>query len=202
DCDLQNPLQNAECGQISNLNFAVPNAPPSLSYDPAILKGWGTRPSDWIIGVTVQHEVFPRMSVSIGYTRRWLQNFTITDNQAVSAADFTPFSIVAPLDPRLPGGGGYTVAGLYDVVPTKAGQINNFSTYASNYGTISQMYDGVDVNVIARLRNGFQFQAGLSSGARVTDYCSVRTALPEMTGGVSTRRAGPGISPANPACPL
>jgi len=200
DCDLQNPLQNAECGQISNLNFAIPNAPPSLSYDPAILRGWGTRPSDWIIGVTVQHEVFPRMSVSIGYTRRWLQNFTITDNQAVTAADFTPFSITAPSDPRLPGGGGYNVSGLYDVIPTKAGQINNLSTYASNYGSISQMYDGVDVNVIARLRNGFQFQGGLSSGARVTDYCSVRDALPEMTGTFSTGSEVPAFNPVNPYC--
>jgi carboxypeptidase family protein len=200
DCDLQNPLQNGECGQISNLNFAIPNAPPSLSYDPAILQGWGTRPSDWIIGVTVQHELFPRMSVSVGYTRRWLQNFTITDNQSVTAADFTPFSITAPLDPRLPGGGGYTVSGLYDVVPTKAGQINNLSTYASNYGSISQMYNGVDVNVIARLRNGVQFQGGLSSGARATDYCSVRAVLPEMTGAFSTGSEVPAFNPVNPYC--
>jgi hypothetical protein len=200
DCDLQNPLQNAECGQISNLNFGVANAPPSLSYDPAILQGWGTRPSDWIIGITVQHELLPRMSVSIGYTRRWLQNFTVTDNQLVTAGDFTPFSITAPLDPRLPGGGGYTVSGLYDVVPTKSGQINNLSTYASNYGNISQMYDGVDVNVSARLRNGITFQGGLSSGARVTDYCAVRSALPEMTGAFSTGSEVPAFSPVNPYC--
>ena len=91
----------------------------------------------------------------------------------MAASDYTPFSLTAPLDPRLPGGGGYVVSGLYDVVPTKFGQINNLSTYASNYGTISQMYNGVDVNVAARLRNGVQVQAGLSTGARVTDYCSV-----------------------------
>jgi hypothetical protein len=200
DCDLQNPLANGECQQISNLNFGVPNAPPSLSYDPAILQGWGTRPSDWIIGVTVQHELLPRVSLSVGYTRRWLQNFTVTDNQSVAASDFTPFSLTAPLDPRLPGGGGYLVSGLYDVVPTKAGQINNLSTYASNYGTISQMYNGVDVNVAARLRNGVQLQGGLSSGARVTDYCSVRTQLPEMTGAFSTGSELPAFSPVNPYC--
>jgi hypothetical protein len=200
DCDLQNPLLNGECGQISNLNFGVPNAPPSLSYDPAILQGWGTRPSDWIVGVAVQHELLPRMSVSVGYTRRWLQNFTVTDNQSVTAADFTQFSITAPPDPRLPGGGGYVVSGLYDVALNKFGQINNLSTYASNYGSISQMYNGVDVNVTARLRNGFQVQGGLSSGARVTDYCSVRAALPEMTGAFSTGSEVPPFSPVNPYC--
>ena len=53
---------------------------------------------------------------------------------------------------------------------------------------------------IARLRNGFQFQGGLSSGARVTDYCSVRDALPEMTGTFSTGSEVPAFSPVNPYC--
>jgi len=200
DCDLQNPLANGECGIISDLNFGSPTAPPSLSFDEAILKGWGTRPSDWIIGATVQHELLPRVSVSVGYTRRWLNNFTVTDNLAVAASDYTPFSITAPSDPRLPGGGGYVVSGLFDLVPSKSGQINRYSTYAANYGTISQMYNGVDVNVAARLKQGFQIQAGLSSGARVTDYCSVRAQLPELTGGFSTGSEVPGFSPVNPYC--
>lgn len=200
DCDLNNPQSNGECGVISNLNFAQPNAPPSLSYDPAILQGWYNRPSDWIVGVTVQHELLPRMSVSVGYTRRWLANFTITDNQAVTAADYTQFSITAPSDPRLPGGGGYVVSGLYDVNGNKFGQINNLSTYASNYGTVTQMYNGVDVNVTARLRSGFQVQGGLSTGKRVTDYCSVRAVLPEMTGAFSTGSEVPAFSPVNPYC--
>jgi hypothetical protein len=200
DCDLSNPLSNGECGQISNLNFGNPNAPPSLSFDPAILSGWYNRPSDWIIGATIQHELLPRMSVSVGYTRRWLANFTVTDNQAVTAADFTQFSITAPSDPRLPGGGGYVVSGLYDVNPVKFGQINNLSTYSNNYGNITQMYNGVDVNVNARIRGGFQAQGGFSTGKRVTDYCTVRAVLPEMTGAFSTGSEVPGFSPVNPYC--
>jgi len=203
DCNLQNPLANNgadTCGAISDLNFGSPNATPSLSFDPAILQGWGTRPSDWIIGATVQHELFPRVSVSIGYTRRWLSNFTVTDNLAVTAADYQAFSITAPSDPRLPGGGGYVVSGLYDVSPTKFGQTNRLSTYASNYGSISQMYNGVDFNVAARMRNGLQLQGGFASGARVTDYCSVRAVLPELTGGFSTGSEVPAYSPVNPYC--
>ena len=56
----------------------------SLSYDEKILKGWGVRPSDWQIGVTVQQEILPRVSLEVGYTRRWLENFTVTDNRALS----------------------------------------------------------------------------------------------------------------------
>ena len=56
-------------------------------------------------------KIFPRVSLDLTYHRRWFQNFLVTDNQAVTAADFTSFSITAPLDPRLPDGGGYVVSG-------------------------------------------------------------------------------------------
>ena len=73
-----------------------------------LLNGWGIRPNDWQIGASVQQQLMPRVSVEVGYFKRWLQNFTATDNTLVTAGDFTPFSITAPSDPRLPGGGGYT----------------------------------------------------------------------------------------------
>jgi hypothetical protein len=198
DCNLQNGLSNGECGQISNLNFGknVNN----LSYDPNILQGWYNRPSDWIIGATVQHELLPRLSVSVGYIRRWLNNFTVTDNLLTAPSDFTQYSIKAPLDPRLPGGGGYAVDGLFDVNPAKFGQTSNYATYAPTYGEISQMYNGVDVNINARIRQGFQMQGGFSTGKRVTDYCSIRTALPEMTGAFSTGSELPAFNPSNPYC--
>src|SRR5205823_14897187 len=90
DCDLSNPQANGECGIISDLNFGSPTAPPSLSFDEAILKGWGTRPSDWIIGATVQPELLPRVSLSFGYILRLLNIFIVTVNLASAASDFTP----------------------------------------------------------------------------------------------------------------
>ena len=66
---------------------------------PHILSGWGVRPSDWQIGVSVQHEVLPRVSVEVGYFIRWFQGFTVTDNLAVTAGDFDQFSVTAPADP-------------------------------------------------------------------------------------------------------
>ena len=65
DCDLLNPLANDLrpsggdfCGQLSNLNFGKPVF--SGSFDPAILEGWGVRPSDWQIGVSIQQQVHDR----------------------------------------------------------------------------------------------------------------------------------------------
>jgi hypothetical protein len=189
------------CGQWSNLNFGRTGEDVfSLDYDPAILQGWGVRPSDWQVGVTLQQEILPRVSVEVGYTRRWLQNFTVTDNLLASASDFDQFSITAPLDPRLPGGGGYVISGLYNVNNAKSGLSDDLRTYAPNYGTISQVYNGIDINLNARMRNGVQLQAGTSTGQRVTDYCDVRSKLPEQTGGFSTGSEVPAYSPVNPYC--
>ncbi len=187
------------CGAWANPNFGKNVY--SLSYDEQILKGWGVRPGDWQVGLTLQQEVLPRVSVEAGYTRRWLQNFTVTDNRSLAASDFDEFSIVAPLDPRLPGGGGYTINGLYNVKQDKFTNANdNLRTYAPNYGTITQVYNGVDVNISARLTNGLTLRAGSSTGQRVTNYCDVRAALPEQTGGFSTGSEVPGFSPTNPYC--
>lgn len=172
----------------------------SLSYDERILKGWGVRPADWQIGVTVQQQVLPCVSVETSYTRRWLQNFTVTDNLALAPQDFDGFSITAPFDPRLPGGGGYVIDGLYNVKPEKFGLRNDLRSYAPNYGRITQVYNGVDLSVTARLAPGLQFRAGSSTGERVTDYCDVRRALPEQQGSFATASEVPAYSPTNPYC--
>ena len=67
--------------------------------------------------------------------------------------------------------------------------MDNFRTYAPAYGDVSQVHNGVDFNVSARLRGGLQVQGGTSTGQQVTDSCGVRDALPEqVSGGVLTGR--------------
>jgi hypothetical protein len=205
DCDLMNgAAQDLRasggdlCGAWSNRNFGKNVY--SLSYDEQMLKGWYNRPSDWQIGVTVQHEVVPRVSVEVSYLRRWLQNFTVTDNRAVTPSDFTEFSVTAPRDPRLPNGGGYVVSGLYNVNPDKFGFTDNYRTYAPSYGNVSQMYNGVDLSVNARLRTGLQLQAGTSTGQTVVDACEIRAKLPEQVSGGAPSAGGIPYDPANPYC--
>jgi len=129
----------------------------------------------------VQQQVASRVSVNVGYFRRWFGNFFVTDNLAVKASDFNTFSITAPTDPRLPGGGGNVISGLYDVNPTLFGQTNNFITQSDNYGTQTQHWNGVEVNFTARVRQGLTFQGGTSTGRTTTDNCAIRAQLPEAT---------------------
>ena len=199
DCDLLNPAtQNNlaaggdSCGATSPSTFGTVGV--TTSYDPGALKGWGIRPYDWGIGASIQQEILPRVSVEVQYTRRWLGNFNATDNLVLSATDFNSFSVVAPSDPRLPEGGGYTVSGLYNV--TQAGFVrapNNFVTLSDNIGKRTQVYNGILVNVSARPRNGLTIQGGLNSGATVQDSCGVRDASPESAALNPYCRNAPGL---------
>jgi len=184
DCNLLNSAQQDL--RASNGDFCGAMASPTFgtdvltnTYDPDILGGWDVRPHNWSVGASVQHELLPRLSVLAAYNRRWFTNFLVTDNLAVSPSDFSPFTATAPLDSRLPGGGGYPVAGLYDVNPQLFGQTRNLITAASKYGGQTQYWQGVDLTINARVTAGLTVQGGFSSGRTVTDSCDIRVQLPE-----------------------
>jgi hypothetical protein len=185
DCDLLNPAaQDARasggdvCGVMSNTNFGRNVL--SNNFDASLLKGWGVRPSDWNLGVTIQQQIRPRSSVDVTYSRRWYRGFSVVDNLAVQPSDFTPFSVVAPLDPRLPGGGGYAVSGLHDIVAAKAGAVDNFVLASTAFGQWYQYFNGLDVTINTRIGRSLTVIGGTSTGQTVADNCAVRARLPEL----------------------
>jgi hypothetical protein len=199
DCDLLNPAaQNLSasggdvCGANASPNFGTQVFDSTL--DPGLLSGWGVRSGDWQYGVSVQHEVLPRVAVEVGYQRRWLVNSLVTDNRARSAADHTLFGVNIPSDSRLPGGGGGVLNGLYNVTPEAAVRLNdNFQTLASNVADWTQVANSVNLNVTARMRNGLVLQGGFNTGTNSNDYCDVRAAVPEWSVPLAQ-------SPTNPWC--
>jgi hypothetical protein len=204
DCDLRSPAAQSSattgsvdtCGAMNSSTFGT-TALTTAAIDPKILEGWGVRSNDWQIGVSVQQQVLPRVSVEVGYFRRWLNNFTITDNLAVGPNDFTQYSITAPAYADLPGGGNYSVNGLYNVVQDKFGQTSNNITLADDIGDQYQTYNGMLLNVSARLGQGLQFQGGFGMGKTVQDNCEVRAQVPELTTGAGV---SPAVNPGNPYC--
>jgi hypothetical protein len=211
DCDLLNgAAQDLRasggdlCGVQSNTSFGRDLL--TNNFDANILSGWGVRPSDWSLGVAIQQQIRGQSSISVGYIRRWYQGFSVADNLALQPADMTPFSIMAPSDPRLPGGGGYIVGGLYDVTPDKAGEVSNLVANAAAYGAWSQHFDGVDVTLNAEWAKRFTFVGGTSIGQTVADACEVRARVPELattTTGTSAfggGLTGSAIAPTSPYC--
>ena len=97
----------------------------------------------------------------------------------MTPADYDQYCITAPADSRLPGGGSYGVT-VYDVQPAKFGQTDNFVTFAHNYGNQTERYNGVDVNVDARLFHGITVVGGLTTGRKSTNNCDVISKLPEI----------------------
>jgi len=182
DCDLLNPAANGECGPWANQTFGKPVV--SQTYDPKVLNGWNVREYSWDLSAGIQQEMAPRTSLEITYVRRSWGNQTVTDNRAVGPGDFDKFNLTAPLDSHLPNGGGYLVEGIYDVKPDKFGLVDNYVTFAKNFGQGRiETYNGVDVNVNARLRAGLTVQGGFNIGQSRLNDCDVWAALPEIPAG-------------------
>ncbi len=170
---------------MDNANFGRETF--TKTFDPELIHGWGKRTYNWEMGVSVQHELMPRLGLTVGYFRRSFGNFYTANNRNTTTADYTPFSIPIPADPRLPGGGGGSVSGLYNLVPAKLGQEDLYSQLTENFGEMTENWHGIDVNLNARLRNGLTVQGGTSTGRRLQDNCDVREALPETYSWQSTR---------------
>ena len=163
NCDLRNPAANGECAPDGQSDPRAEGL--QADFDPDYVSGWGTRPDNWALGATVQQEIAPRVSVTVGYFRNWWGNWYVVDNRATSLADYTPFSILAPVDPRLPGGGGQMIDGLYNLVPDKVGPVDELAQSSENFGKQTENWHGVDFNVAARLRGGLTVQGARAPGA-------------------------------------
>jgi hypothetical protein len=209
DCNLNNPLAQTpattgsvdNCGQISDVRFGSAQLI-GAQFDPDGFSGWGVRPSDWAFGVSVQQELFPRAAVEVAYHHRSLTMFTtggtVTDNLSVSPKDLGAWTLTAPRDSRLPGGGGYPVGPLYNVNTNVFGQVNNFITPTNKVADDTRVFNGVDVTFNLRNLRGVTFSGGTSTGKVTNDWCAIRDAVPENPAAMAAT-AGSGYL-LNPYC--
>ena len=135
---------------------------PTTRWDPATLNGWGARDYNWQGAISVQHELRPGIGLNAGYFRRWYGNFRVTDNLAVTPQDFDPYCITVPSDLRLPDAGQH-LCGLYDVDPALFGREDNLVTNAEHFGKQTEVYDGFEVGMNARIGSG-RLTGGVSTG--------------------------------------
>jgi hypothetical protein len=190
DCDLlnfaaQGPTQAGAnqtadtCNALTanNLNFGATSGN-ITRVNPDTLKGWGVRENDWQWGLTVQQELLPRMSIEVGYARRWFQGVTVTDNQNRTPDQYTSYVVTAPVDPRLPDGGGSEIRLYQASNAALAMPASNYITFQTDFGPEQTNYwHGLDVTLNARTRWGLVFSGGTSTGRSVTDDCETQVRI-------------------------
>ena len=114
------------------------------------------------------------MSVDVAYFRRVQGKYTVTDNRDIGPADYDPYCVTAPVDPRLPTS-GQQICGLYDLNPSKFGAQfadDNFVTFADHFGKRTVVFNGVDVTFNARPSSRLFINGGFATGQDVDDDCN------------------------------
>jgi hypothetical protein len=187
DCNIVNFAAQSggggdTCGAVTgnSVNFGK-TGNNVAAVNPAILQGWGVRPNDYQWGLAVQQQVLPRVSAEVSYNRRWFHwreaagQGTITDNVLVTPADYEHWTINAPLDPRLAGGGGYPITVYSLTAAGNAKGSQQYITTATDVGPGVERTDywhGVDTTVNARMSNSLTMTLGTSTGRGIIDMCA------------------------------
>ena len=149
---------------------------PTTQYSPDLLRGWGKRGYNNEITFAMQHQLADRMSVNGGYYRRTFGNQTVTDDLRYDQNSYDSFCITAPRDPDLPGGGNYQVCGVMDLKPSVFAlnqPANSLIRFSKDFGGETNLYQGFDVNLESRFRNGAFLKAGIAATARTLDQCNL-----------------------------
>ena len=172
-------------------------------YGDSLLDGWGKRRSEWQFGLGIQHELLPRFSGEFTYNRRSYANLTVSDTLGIgcdqfngrqdmstcqdgflnfTSPDYGFFNAVAPRNPGLPGGGGYTIRGLANqnaalpVGRPSAVTIMNELSYMSNFFDTNFVWRGTDKWGL----RGLRINGGTTTGRAVRDQCGTMLDGPDV----------------------
>ncbi len=177
------------------------------AYGGTLLDGSGKRRAEWQFGLGIQHEILPRVSAEVTYNRRKYSNLTVTDPLGVGcdrfngaqalqtcldaqrnyvSGEYDFFRVVAPANPGLPGGGGYTVRGIANQKPTFPVGRPSAVTIMDE---LEYTWSGVDTNFVWRGPRGLRLNGGTSTGRAKRDQCATELGAPNF-------KAADGNSPA------
>src|SRR5207244_9445810 len=116
------------------------------------------------------------------YNRRSFKGAKVTDNTLRGPEDYQQFTILAPLDSRLPNGGGYPITLNMVTAAAAARGAQNYVTFETDFGPERTSYwHGVDFTLNARLHQGLTLQLGTQTGRSVTDTCALAQVLDSTT---------------------
>jgi hypothetical protein len=167
-------------------------------YGDTLLNGWGKRRAEWQFGLGIQHEILPRLSAEVTFNRRKYLNLIVTDQLGVgcdryngaqdlqtclnNVANYTSgqydfFTVVAPANPGLPRGGGYTVRGIANPSATFPVGLPSAVTIMNQ---LDYSWNGVDTNFNWRGPHGLRLNGGTSVGRAKRNTCGTELNAPNV----------------------
>jgi hypothetical protein len=156
DTNRNDIAEDSEIGPSRNRNFGL--AAGTNTADPDI-----ERPTNTLVNVAVQQELFPGIALTGSYYHRSFTRISWTENRALTLADYTLLRVADPRD------NGQTIP-VYNLAASKVGLVDNFDTTSDeNY----QKYDGVDAVLSLRLGRRMNLYGGVASGRTVGKTCEV-----------------------------
>ena len=169
--------QESELGPLSNSAFGT--AVINTTWADDLVTGWHTRNYNWQGSASLSHELRPGLGFEVSYFRTSYGNLLVTDNVMVTPADYSPYCVTAPVDGKLPGGGGNQICGLYDINPSANGKVQNVAKHASDFGGQTEAFQSVEVSLNAKFGRGGRIAGGWFKGNTVTDTCNLTVDSPQ-----------------------
>ena len=118
----------------------------------------------------VDHQFTGSLGASVAYFRRVQGGLTTTDNLNLTPADYDPFCVTAPSNPYLPDGGGYQMCDLTNIsVEGRDRPVADMVVAAPDF---KENWQGVDVQMQARLPGDASVSGGFSTGRTYTNSCA------------------------------
>ena len=168
--DPRNPAANGELGPSPNAAFGTPVI--TTFFSPDVLTK--NRGYTWQLSAAVDRELRDNVRVSVSYFRTAHFNQTVIDNEAVTPASYDPYCVTAPASALLPGGGGNRICGFADIsFAGRATVPRSVNKNDKDFGDVTDIYNGVDVDMNVRLARGVLVRGGFTLGRSVTDTCFV-----------------------------
>jgi hypothetical protein len=177
DCDLKNGAQQDLrsgggdfCGPYNTPSVGT-YVPSTAVIDKEFTEGWFNRGYNWRATASIEQQLTSNLAVAATYARAIFGNFLATDNLNLTPADFDPYCVTLPVDPRLPSS-GQQKCGLWDQRANVA--TSNLYGFTSNYvgkydvGGLAQSdqtehFNGFDIQMSSRFSRG-TFSGGWSTG--------------------------------------
>jgi hypothetical protein len=147
------------------------------------------RPSDDEILIGFQQQLTESITADVQWNYHRFGNFFATQNRATPPSGYDSFCVTAPVDSRLPGGGGNQICGFMDIKREFFGlRPDNLVTSTNNFGDVEDVFTGVDFTLTSKLAGGGIASGGVSAGRERTDFCS--TAAQASMGSNAATTAG------------